>query len=906
MMPSRREPVLPQDQSPSLDMSPPSQGANMAHWPQLAEVLADISQGKDIDQSLAALARIFDCRLRLTLSRARDGASLDIASATGDGPVDRPLVQQQRDGVTLALYHGQAVAGPDATAMATCFLRALPLDRVLPILGAPSLLGKPSMALLLRAFEALPDGVMLYDDDERLVLANSRLCASHQDFQGVMKVGMRYDDIVEGILQSKLLPEAGSRDSDFVNSLYDPDIGRPCGQVIEFSNRRFLRLRDADLLGGGRLSLRTDVTEDRVQSKRLAEFVKGAQVGMWEWNLHTGSFLVDRHWNRVLGYDENAFSILGLDCLSALIHPQDRPQWLAGLSAMRHGNARSFDVVARLRKQDGSWLWVQTRGHMVDDARMGMSSWAAGVAIDVSQLKAAEGRVEQLIDAAMVGIWRHDPLSDHIKLNDIGAKMLGLTPSERRGLTLAGCWSRVHPDDYAEINTFARASDWVFDVAKPRPIRIRHRDGHWVWLALRGQSQRCDEAGQVVETSGLVMDITATVEAETALAEALARAEAASRSKSQFLTTMSHELRTPLVGVLGMADLLARSALSDEQQGMIATIRGSAEHLQRLVTDILDLAKVESGKLELNEAKLDLSALIRLVTDSHRVAAEAKGLRMDLELATGPAMLRKGDQLRLSQILHNLLDNAVKFTQSGSVHLTVQPADDASGERVHIRLRDTGIDMSEAQLAVVFDEFTQADGSIARRFGGSGLGLSIVRRMVDRMQGRLEVQTALGQGCDILVELPLPRVVTQNAHDPAPQTFDPPPVPAELPRGLRVLVADDNGTNRMILRAMLLRFGAEVSLAETGDDALQAVRNQHFDVILLDIAMPGKDGLETLREMQAEARAMQRALPPVLAATANVQQQQQREYLEAGFGTVLLKPISLVSLAEALLPYVDP
>lgn len=899
--------VLPQDHSPP-HIHPPSAAAQAVQWSRLAMLVADLSAGGGLDRSLAALADVLGGALRLRLERSCDAARLDLASGQEglDAPVQtgHSLADQQRDGVTLALYQAQPVSVVDAGALAACFLRAIPLDRALPVTGAPPLLGNPSMGLLLRALEALPDGVMLYDQDERLVVANSRLCASYDDFKEVMRAGMRYEDIVSGILKNKLLPEAEGREQDFVSSLHDPAAGRPSGQVIELANRRFLRLKDTDLPGGGRLSLRTDVTQDRVQSRRLASFVHGAQVGMWEWNLHTGSFLIDRHWNRVLGYDENAFSVLGLDSLSALVHPQDRPQWLAGLSALRHGTTRSFDVVARLRKQDGGWLWVQTRGHIADDARAGMASWAAGVTIDVSQLKAAEGRLADVIDAAMVGIWQHDPVSDSIKLNDIGAKMLDLTPGERRRLTLADCWARVHPDDYAEINKFARASDWVFDASKPRPIRMRHRDGHWVWLSLRGQSQRRDETGRVVESSGLVMDVTATVAAETALAEALARAEAASRSKSQFLTTMSHELRTPLVGVLGMADLLARSPLAQEQQAMIATIRSSAEHLQGLVTDILDLAKIESGKLELNVAQIDLSLLIRSLAESHRVAAEAKGLRLDMDLATGAEMLRLGDQLRLSQILHNLLDNAVKFTQCGTVHLMVQAADDAAGDQIRIRLRDTGIGMSGSQLGVVFDEFTQADGTISRRFGGSGLGLSIVRRLVDRMQGKLEVQTALGLGCEIVVELPLPRA---RGHLPAGavQGAGAPPNPAELPRGLRVLVADDNGTNRMILRAMLLRFGAEVSLAETGDAALEAVRSERFDVILLDIAMPGKDGLETLRQMQTEADAATRPLPPVLAATANVQQQQQRDYLEAGFSAVLLKPISLVSLAEALLPYVD-
>lgn len=880
-------------------------------------LVAELAAGGALDRSLAALAELLGCGLRLTLERNCDGARLGLA--TGQTTPAAPaglghlLADLQRDGVAITLYQVQAVSARDAQALAACFLHAIPLDRVLPLVGAPPLLGNPSMGLLLRAIEAMPDGVMLYDQDERLVLANSRLCASYDDFKEVMRAGMRYEDIVADIVHHKLWPKTEGREphavnsrDDFINSLNDPASGLPSGQVIELANRRFLRLKDADLPGGGRLSLRTDVTQDRVQSRRLENFVHGTQVGMWEWNLQTASFLIDRQWNRMLGYDENAFSVLDLDCLSALVHPQDRPQWLAGLSALRHGATRSFDVVARLRKQDGGWLWVQTRGHIVEDARAGMASWAAGVMVDVSQLKAAEGRLADVIDAAMVGIWQHDPVGDSIKLNDIGAKMLALTPSERRRLTLADCWARVHPDDHAEINKFARESDWGFDASMPRPIRMRHRDGHWVWLSLRGQSQRRDEAGRVVESSGLVMDITATVAAEAARTEALARAEAASRSKSQFLATMSHELRTPLVGVLGMADLLARSPLGPEQQAMIATIRGSAEHLQGLVTDILDLAKIENGKLELHVAQIDLSILIRRVAESHRVGAEAKGLRFEIDLATGPEMLRLGDQLRLSQILHNLLDNAVKFTQCGMVHLMVHAADEAAGEGIRICLRDTGIGMSGSQLGIVFDEFTQADGTISRRFGGSGLGLSIVRRLVERMQGKLSVQTALGQGCEIVVDLPLPRSHDVDLAQSASQGAGIPPNPPALPSGLRVLVADDNGTNRMILRAMLQRFGAEVSLAETGDGALEAVRTERFDVILLDIAMPGKDGLETLHQMRIEAAATGRALPPVLAATANVQQQQQREYLDAGFSDVLLKPISLVSLAEALLPYVDP
>lgn len=404
---------------------------------------------------------------------------------------------------------------------------------------------------------------------------------------------------------------------------------------------------------------------------------------------------------------------------------------------------------------------------------------------------------------------------------------------------------------------------------------------------LQVMERRTSEGGRV----GLRVDVTEITQAREA-------AEAASRAKSEFLANMSHEIRTPLNGVLGMADLLAETPLDGQQKSMLSVIRSSGWSLLTLLNDILDLARVEAGKMELEERSFDLQASLDRLEALHGATAQAKGIAFEILRSPNGAYQRIGDETRIIQVLHNLVGNAIKFTESGSVRVKVRAN---QPDRLAFEVVDTGIGMSAAQVARIFDTFEQADASTARRFGGSGLGMTIVRRLIDLMGGEITIDSEPGRGTRIAITfrvpadkaaLPPSNVSASTASEGVP--------PREAGAGKRVLVVDDNHTNRQLTELMLRQYGIEVALAINGVEACEAWRKEMFDIILLDISMPVMNGVEALRVMLKESAETGRPLPYIVAATANVMADQRQEYLREGFADILAKPVQRAQLEEVL------
>ena len=404
---------------------------------------------------------------------------------------------------------------------------------------------------------------------------------------------------------------------------------------------------------------------------------------------------------------------------------------------------------------------------------------------------------------------------------------------------------------------------------------------------LQVMERRTSDGGRV----GLRVDVTEITQAREA-------AEAASRAKSEFLANMSHEIRTPLNGVLGMADLLAETPLDGQQKSMLSVIRTSGWSLLTLLNDILDLARVEAGKMELEERSFDLQVSLDRLEALHGATAQAKGIAFEILRSPNGAYQRIGDETRIIQVLHNLVGNAIKFTESGSVRLKVRAN---QADRLAFEVVDTGIGMSAAQVARIFDTFEQADASTARRFGGSGLGMTIVRRLIDLMGGEITVESEPGQGTRIAVTFRVPADVaapTLPGTGLAPATDETRAQKAGA--GKRVLVVDDNPTNRQLTELMLRQYGIEVDLANNGVEACDAWRKEAFDIILLDISMPVMNGVEALQVIQKEAAQTGRPMPYVVAATANVMADQRQEYRREGFADILAKPVQRAQLEEVL------
>ena len=404
----------------------------------------------------------------------------------------------------------------------------------------------------------------------------------------------------------------------------------------------------------------------------------------------------------------------------------------------------------------------------------------------------------------------------------------------------------------------------------------------WWWWRQRETRQRAERAALEAAVADRTRD----------LAEATERAEQANHSKGEFLANMSHEIRTPMNGVVGMISLVLDRTKDSEDREQLLVAQGAAQTMIVLLNDILDLSRMEAGKLTIEPIASDLPALARDCLRMFEFAVREKRLDLRVNVAPDCPVWVYADPVRLRQILVNLVGNAIKFTAAGSVTVTVAPG---AGDLIRLEVRDTGIGIAQDKLDLIFDAFTQADGSHTRHFGGSGLGLSITRRLVDLMGGRVWAESEPGQGSRLFVELALARADPPAAKD----QMEPAPAPAPA-AGLRVLVAEDNVINQKVIGAMLRRQGWSVTLAVNGVEACRYFLENRFDLVLMDVQMPEMDGLEATRRIRAEEVRRSLARTPILALTAHASQAHRQQCLAAGMDGVMTKPVKLPGLLREI------
>ena len=467
----------------------------------------------------------------------------------------------------------------------------------------------------------------------------------------------------------------------------------------------------------------------------------------------------------------------------------------------------------------------------------------------------------------------------------------------RRGQPIAGAFRAM-----------ARGGDWspeaaelaIAELAASRPYTLER-------TALGGVILRDDArpaaGGRWIVTS---QDITRAArrarELESLageLREARNAAEAANRSKSAFLATMSHEIRTPLNGVLGMVQALAFDELAPVQRERLEVIRESGESLLAILNDILDLSKIEAGQLELEEVEFDLRSLLQGAHAAFTAIANRKGVSFSLRIAPGAEGVYRGDPTRLRQVLYNVVSNALKFTEAGEVRVSAA----YRAGQLSLVVADTGIGIDPAHLPALFGRFVQADASTTRRYGGTGLGLAICRELAGMMGGVIGAESALGRGATVTFRAPLVRVVAARrtartkgvSHLPARAG------PAAAPAlSLRVLAAEDNPVNRLVLKTLLHQLGVDPHIVEDGAQAIEAWRTGDWDIVLMDIQMPGLDGVAAARAIRRLEAETGRPRIPIVALTANAMSHQIGEYAEAGMDTHVAKPIQAQALFQAL------
>ncbi len=410
-----------------------------------------------------------------------------------------------------------------------------------------------------------------------------------------------------------------------------------------------------------------------------------------------------------------------------------------------------------------------------------------------------------------------------------------------------------------------------------------------------------DEFGRLIDSFNALLDRLHTNDLELretmkALVAARDEADAANVQKSQFLANMSHEIRTPLNGVLAMAQVMAIGDLNAQQRERLGVIKGSGEALLTILNDILDVSKIEAGKLDLEIVEFEFDSLVRAAVTGFEPVAHAKTVGLVLEIAPEAQGVRLGDPARLRQIISNLVSNAVKFTHDGSVTVKVEGIGADGAEGLRLAVSDTGIGIPDEKLHLLFQKFTQLDASTTRRFGGTGLGLSICQELTAKMEGTIWAESVEGQGATFYVELPLPKatpVVDELIEDDGLSEEDQRPP-------LRILAAEDNPTNQLVLSTIIEIFGAELLIVENGRLAVDAWAAGDYDIILMDIQMPEMDGITAAREIRKAEAAAGRPRTPIVALSANAMAHQVEDYMAVGMDGHVAKPIELNKLHAAL------
>jgi len=381
-------------------------------------------------------------------------------------------------------------------------------------------------------------------------------------------------------------------------------------------------------------------------------------------------------------------------------------------------------------------------------------------------------------------------------------------------------------------------------------------------------------------------------------------AERATRAKSDFLATMSHEIRTPLNAIIGMADVLSGTPLTPEQRKCVEIFQRNGVGLLTLINDILDLSKVEAGKVELESVGMDLREVIGRAMEVVEGRASAKGLWLRLSISVGVPCFLIGDPNRLRQIIINLLGNSIKFTEKGGldVHVEPDPEDNRPG-RLRFCISDTGIGIPPEKLDRLFKTFSQVDSSTTRNYGGTGLGLSISKQLVELMDGRIWLESQVGAGSRFYFSAGFG---VQENQQPRKEVIAAQPATADLEKrlsGMRILLADDSEDNRYLILSYLGNAHVDIQIAENGEEAVRTFRKGQYDVVLMDVEMPVMDGYEATREIRRHEAAKHSRSIPVLALTAHAFTDIAAKGFEAGFTALLTKPIRKVTLLEALAQY---
>ena len=628
--------------------------------------------------------------------------------------------------------------------------------------------------------------------------------------------------------------------------------------------------------------------EAQINAERLHLSLESGRAGVFETDIEHQTFWCSDEFIGLIGRTLTFEEATGYAWPMA--HPDDADRVRRMVDEARVERAKNV-MESRIIRPDGEIKWIECRTVLHhDDA--GALKRITGLLLDIDERKTQElalmearqeaqivaDRLDFALNAGQAGVFETDFKNGTFwcsqKFVDIMGRALTYGEASQRS------WPMTHPDDVESvIATIAAGGDSRgFGMVQSRVILP---SGEVRWVDTCAEVYRGQD-GAVEKVVGLVLNIDERKKQELTLLEAQRAAEAATEAKSQFLANMSHEIRTPMNGVMGVLHLLERENLSVDGRGLLEEAQGCGQMLAQLLNDVIDLSKIEAGRLELSPEPLNVADTLQSVIRMLRPQAEAKGLKLKMAVS-GDEPWILADPVRIRQALFNLIGNAVKFTGEGHVEARLSVADQPDGaKRVRFEIEDTGVGIARDAQTSLFQRFHQADGSTARRFGGSGLGLAITRTLAEMMRGEVGFDSVEGVGSTFWLDVPAPAA--------QPPAMDAASDDAGALAGMTVLVVEDNPTNRLVAGKILEGLGAAVHTADDGVLGLRAVQDAPYDLVLMDVQMPNMDGVEATRRIRLLGGAV--SAVPIIGLTANALAHQRAGYLAAGMNGVAAKPIS--------------
>lgn len=627
-------------------------------------------------------------------------------------------------------------------------------------------------------------------------------------------------------------------------------------------------------------------------SEGLWQFaLEGAGDGVWEYNFQNQEVFFSKQYKKMLGYTDEEFKNETSEWYNR-IHPDDLELVNKTDQDYAEGKILSHQREFRLRHKNGHYLWILDRGMVIAFTKDKSPERIVGTHTDITERKLAEQALKineekyrGIIANMNLGLIEVDNNEIIQYANDSFCSMSGFTQTEliKRKASDVLILNEETKRKIQQKNELRKQG-----ISDTYEVSVNHKNGEKRWWLISAAPRYNDNA-VLVGSIGIHLDITQQKRLELELINAKEQAEASTQAKEMFLANMSHEIRTPMNAILGMSNQLRKTHLDQEQSFFLNTIKTAADNLLVIINDILDLSKIDAGKLTIENIGFEIQPLIMRVIQVMNHKAEEKGIIITSSF-WDPQLQNVliGDPYRINQVLLNLVSNAIKFTSKGSVDLTCKLIkEDTVNQWIKITVLDSGVGMDQSFIERLFDNFSQEDATVTRKYGGTGLGMSITKRLIELMDGKIEVDSKKNEGTKISILLKLNKGKVEDLPQSDITETDP-----GILKGKVILVTDDNEINRLLASTILQAYGAEILEATNGLEAIEQTINCTPDLILMDIQMPVMDGMEAIREIR---KKMSTSIPAI-ALTALALKGDNQRCLEAGFNDYLSKPFEEMQL----------